>query len=79
MNIAVVNLKDITKYIIKTSITIFIMYITVKTLSKSGQSIKQITEETSTQFLTKVLKISIPLLNNFMQFKVVGSTKILFG
>jgi len=65
MNVAVVSLKDITKYIIKTSITIFIMYITIKTLSKSGQSIKKITEETSTQFLTKVLKINIPLLNNF--------------
>jgi len=65
MNVAVINLKDITRYIIKIVFATFLIYITTQYISKSGQNLRQIiTEETSTKFLTRCLKDSIPILNN---------------
>jgi len=65
MNVAVINLKDITRYVIKIVFVTFLIYITSQYISKSGQSIRQIiTNEASNTFLTRCLKISIPALNN---------------
>lgn len=65
MNVAVINIKDITKYIIKIFIAIVIIYVTTQYITKSGQSFKEIvTNKTTSKFLTTCLRITIPILNN---------------
>ena len=64
MNVAVINLKDISKYIFKILIAIFILYISTQYISNSGKNLKQIiSNNVSNEFLTKCLRKSIPFLN----------------
>ena len=63
MNVAVINLKDILKYFFRILIATFIIFITTRYISNSGQNLKKVlSTNVSTKFLTKCLEISIPSL-----------------
>ena len=65
MNVAVINLKDIVKYILKILIAVFIIYVATQNISKSGKNIKQIiSNEASTKFLIECIEATIPIFSN---------------
>jgi len=64
MNVAVINLKDTFKYLKKILLVIVILFISIKYLSNSGQSLKKIiTTDINLKFLTECIETSIPIFN----------------
>lgn len=65
MNVAVINLKDILKYFLKTLVAIFIIFVATRYMSNSGKNLKEIiSNKTSDKFLKTCLQVSIPTLKS---------------
>lgn len=63
MNVAVINLKDIMKYLVKILIAIFAIYLCMQYMTTTKQNFNQIISNNITsQFLTRCLEITIPEL-----------------
>jgi len=62
MNVAVFNLKDIVKYVLKICIATGIIVITTRYVSNSGELLKKtILEQTDSRFLFKCLETAMPI------------------
>lgn len=65
MNVAVINLKDILKYFLKTLVAIFIIFVATRYMTNSGKNLKEIiSNKTSDKFLKTCLQVSIPTLKS---------------
>lgn len=63
MNVAVINLKDIMRYLVKILIAILVIYLCTQYMTTTKQNFSQmISNNVTSQFLTKCLEITIPQL-----------------
>ena len=61
MNVAVINLRDILKYLAKISFAILIIYISIQAINASSQSLKQaLIIEADSNLLTKFIDLNLP-------------------
>lgn len=61
MNVAVINLRDILRYLAKICFAVFIVYLSVRAITASSQTLKQaLVIQTNGNFLTKLIDLNLP-------------------
>lgn len=70
MNVAVINLKDIMRYLVKILIAILVIYLCTQYMTTTKQNFSQmISNNVTSQFLTKCIEITIPELKTGEAFE----------
>ena len=80
MNVAVINIKETWKYLIKVILIIAILSGLIKYLSNSGQSMKKtLISDINSEFLIQCIKNNLPIFENTENFKTktVDATSLL--
>ena len=61
MNVAVINLRDILRYLAKICFTVFIVYLSTRAITASSQTLKQaLVIQANGNFLTKLIDLNLP-------------------
>ncbi len=80
MNVAVINIKDTWKYLIKVMLLILILSGLIKYLSNSGQSMNsEFISDINSEFMIECIKNNIPVFENTdsLEIKVANATSLL--